>query len=127
MTGTLPAGEAIALLSRVFLIMAIAFGTALITCLSALPNASGAPELVDLYIMILRFSLSGLIGAFLWYVPLVVRLRIRTDGRLGSVMRWSLSAVSVVGAVTLVFVLVRIVTNGINLVGPIAARYGTGG
>ena len=39
MTGTLPAGEVIALLSRVFLIMVIAFGTALITCLTALPNA----------------------------------------------------------------------------------------
>lgn len=42
----------VALLARVFLVMVIAFGTGLITCLSALPTAVGKPELIDLYIMI---------------------------------------------------------------------------
>ncbi len=116
-----------ALLSRVFLIVAIAFGTALITCLSALPNASDKPELIDLYIMVIRFSLSGLIGAFLWYVPMVARLRIQAGTVLTKSVRWTLSGISTVGAFKLLLVFVRIVTNGIELIGPIAARYGSMG
>jgi hypothetical protein len=48
--------QTIALLSRVFLIIAIAFGTALITCFSVLPNAARKPEMVDLYVMMSRFA-----------------------------------------------------------------------
>lgn len=123
--GAVTSSEAIALLSRVFLIIAIAFGTALVTCLSALPNSVGKPELIDLYVMVLRFSLSGLIGAFLWYVPLVIRLRIEGRTPWRRALRWGLSGVSIVGVFVLVTVFVRIVTNGIELIGPIATRYGT--
>jgi len=121
----MPAEQAIALLSRVFIVMAIAFGTALITCLSALPVASSTPALVDLYVMIARFSLSGLIGAFLWYVPLVWHVRLGSGPGWRKAVRWGLSAVSVFGALTLVVVLLRIVTNGAALLGVIAERFGT--
>lgn len=121
----MPAEQAIALLSRVFIVMAIAFGTALITCLSALPVASSTPALVDLYVMIARFSLSGLIGAFLWYIPLVWHVRLASTPGWRKALRWALSAISITGALTIVVVLVRILINGAELLGVIAARFGT--
>lgn len=121
----MPAEQAIALLSRVFIVIAIAFGTALITCLSALPVASSTPALVDLYVMIARFSLSGLIGAFVWYVPLVWHVRLSPTPGWRTALRWALSAISVVGALTLVVVLLRILFNGAELLGVIAERFGT--
>ena len=117
----------VALLSRVFLVMAIAFGTGLITCLSALPTAVGKPELVDLYSMISRFSLSGLIGAFLWYVPLILRIRLKPTSPWRTGMMWSLSALSVLGALTILLVLVRLVGNGSELLTAVARRFGTVG
>lgn len=117
--------QIVSLFSRVFLVMAIAFGTALVTCLSVLPYASTTPELVDLYIMIARFSLSGLIGAFMWYVPLIGRVRIAPGGALRNAARVVLAALSITGALTIVIVLARIVTNGAELLGVIAARFGT--
>ncbi|MBT4741385.1 MAG: hypothetical protein HN793_05285 [Rhodospirillaceae bacterium] len=124
-TGAVPAEQVVGLLSRVFLVMAIAFGTALITCLSALPNASSKPELVDLYVLISRFSLSGLIGAFLWYVPLVFRVRLEPTSGWRNALRWGLSAVSIIGAGTIMLVLVRIVGDGNALLSAIARRFGT--
>lgn len=107
--------------------MAIAFGTGLITCLSALPNAAGKPEMVDLYILISRFSLSGLIGAFIWYVPLVFRVRLSPSSGWRRTTMWCLSAVSVFGALTVVMVLIRVVTNGNVLLTVVARRFGTEG
>jgi len=107
--------------------MAIAFGTTLITCLSVLPTASSKPELVDLYIMISRFSLSGLIGAFLWYVPLIFRVRLSPSSLWRKTIIWSLSAISIFGAATIVLVLVRVVANGNVLLAVIARRFGTEG
>lgn len=117
--------EVVSLFSRVFLVIAIAFGTALVTCLSVLPYASTMPELVDLYIMIARFSLSGLIGAFVWYIPLIGRVRIAPGGGWRSAVRAILTALSVIGAATIVTVLLRIVINGAELLSVIAARFGT--
>lgn len=115
------------MLSRVFLAMAIAFGTVLVTCLSVLPAASNKPELVDLFVMISRFSLSGLIGAFLWYVPLIFRVRLLDKPDWRTTVKWSLSAVSVFGAATILTVLVRIVANGSGLLTTVAQRFGTDG
>lgn len=123
----LPAEQAVAMLSRVFIAMAIAFGTTLVTCLSVLPAASDKPELVDLYVMISRFSLSGLIGAFFWYVPLVFRVRLLERPGWRTVVKWSLSALSIVGAATIVIVLVRIVANGSDLLTMVARQFGTEG
>lgn len=120
-----PAEQAVALLSKVFIAIAIAFGTALITCLSVLPVASTTPVLVDLYVMVARFSLSGLIGAFLWYLPLVWHVRLEPKPGWRKALRGVLSAVSVTGAVTIVIVLVRILTNGAKLLSVIADRLGT--
>lgn len=120
-----PAEQAVAMLSKVFIAMAIAFGTALITCLSVLPVASTTPVLVDLYVMVARFSLSGLIGAFLWYLPLVWHVRLAPQPGWRKVLRWTLSAISVTGAATIVIVLVRILINGAKLLGVIADRLGT--
>jgi len=123
----LPTEQAIAMLSRVFLAMAIAFGTALVTCLSVLPTASNKPELVDLYVMISRFSLSGLIGAFLWYVPLIFRVRLLDKPGWRTSVKWSLSVISIFGAATILTVLVRIVANGSGLLTIVAQRFGTEG
>lgn len=117
--------EIVSLFSRVFLVMAIAFGTALVTCLSVLPYASTTPELVDLYVMIARFSLSGLIGAFIWYIPLIGRVRIAPGGGWRNAARAVLAALSVLGALTIITVLLRIVSNGAELLSVIAARFGT--
>ncbi len=119
--------QAVAQLSRVLLVMAVAFGTALITCLSALPNAASKPELVDLYVLISRFALSGLIGAFLWYVPLVFLVRLTATAGWHRPVRWGLSAVSILGVGTIVLVLVRIVGSGNALLSVIAQRFGTTG
>ncbi|MEQ8507916.1 MAG: hypothetical protein RIF37_03160 [Rhodospirillaceae bacterium] len=117
----------VALVSRIFLVMAIAFGTGLVTCLSALPVAVGKPELIDLYIMISRFALSGLIGAFLWYVPLVLRLRLKPTSPWRKGITWVLSSLSVLGALTVLLVLVRLVGNGSELLSAVALRFGTTG
>lgn len=120
-----PVDQTIALLSRVFLVITIAFGTALVTCLSVLPYASDTPELVDLYILVARFSLSGLIGAFIWYVPLVWRIRLAPTPGWRKALRTALSALSVLGSLTIVLVLMRIVGRGNELLAVIAERYGT--
>jgi hypothetical protein len=122
-----PAEQVIALLSRVFIVMAIAFGTALITCLSVLPTATNKPELVDLYVMISRYALSGLLGAFLWYVPLVIRVRFQPVAGWQAALRWVLSALSLIGVGTLLLVFFQIVAKGNAFLGVIATRFGTTG